>query len=374
MELPITGSVGALPVIRIPDLALLYTPQFIAFNGDDEKLENSDLGKQLTNVLRQVEIVINASNLTLGRLVRLNICITRDEDRVVVQALLARHLPKVTPTLTFVRGKLSHPAAKVAMDGVCVTGSDWKDANQAFQRASLLGRRLLKRVTGWQLPGARVYISAQGAKAKTIADATRMTMKQLGQTLGHMGLGWTNVVRVKSFMHSMESVPRIKMEISSWFPFGPTPPLVFVESMSESAIQIELIVNAGPPRKDGELVEDITPPGMESMPVATRAVRVNRGKLIFSSSVFGPTDRGMENEVREIFYELERSMKVFGGDMKHLAKANCYLGTDESAKALSVVNPDFCDSQLSPAIAKARVKGVGLPGHSISIDLIGVVE
>ena len=366
--------VGTLPLIQVPDNVLVYTTQFIAFEDRAEKLADADLEMQLTNILYQAQTALSNFGSGLPRCVRMNVCLPRDEDRVAIQALLQRHLPGLNTTLTFVSGKLTNPNARAAIDLVAMTNIKREHLAQMLQLApkSAVGNR--GALTKWMLPGTRVFVSGQAVRGGNVAEAARKTLEQLGRTLEQLGLARTNVVQVKSFLTPATEAEVVSKEIAGWFGTNQAPPQVFVEWLSRNPIEIELVVNGGPAREKGAAVEFLTPAGMKPSPVFTRVVRVNRGSLVFTSSLTGPTDRGTENEIRQIFDELAFSMKVFGSDMKHLAKATYYVKSPESSKALNVLRPEFYDPKRPPAASKAMVKGVGLPGHSISIDMIGVVE
>jgi len=62
-----------------------------------------------------------------------------------------------------------------------------------------------------------------------------------------------------------------------------------VEWQSSLPIEIELIAWGGR-EGAGEPLDYLTPTGMKASPVYSRVVRVNDGKLIYLSSVFGKTD------------------------------------------------------------------------------------
>lgn len=366
-------NVGPLPVVRCPDLPLAFTRQFHPFDGDADKLSGSDLGVQLTNVLHQLNDALAPIQSSVDSSVRLNFCLRRDQDRVVVQALLQRHAPGCRASLTFVSGDLTHPGQMLSLDAVVISYADMsRNAHIGTVRRYLQGYRAddLKALKS----GRRVFVSGQAVRDDTTVAAADKTMEQLGKTLKHLGLSWTNVVQVKSFLRPMDSTEKVSEVVRSFFPTNEAPPQVFVEWTMTSPIEIELVVNGGPDDGKGPAVEYLTPPGMKASPVFTRVVRVNRGSLVFTSSLYGPTDRGVENEIREIFRELDESMNEMGSNMLHLAKATYYVTTPDSSRFLGQIRPEVYDPKRPPAASKASVRGTGLPGHRINMDLIGVAR
>jgi len=366
-------QVGTLPLVRCPDAPLVFTRQFHPFEGDPGKLGEADLQAQLKDLLGQLNRALGPARSSVESAVRLNFCLSRDEDRVGVQALLQRLAPLCRASLSFVSGRLPHAGQLLALDAVAISYVDpVAKPHQALVMRMVSGYRpgdmkLLHR-------GRRVFVSGQAVRDESPAAAARKTMRQLGQTLQFLGLSWTNVVQVRSFLQPIESSSEVTEAIAGFFPTNDPVPQVLVEWTMKSPIEIELVVNGGNAPSDAPMVEYLTPPGMKASPVYSRVARVNRGALVFTSSLYGPTDQGVEYEVREIFRELEASMKDLGGDLRHLVKATYYVSTPESSRALNQLRPEFYDPKRPPAASKASVRGTGLPGHRINLDLIGVVR
>jgi enamine deaminase RidA (YjgF/YER057c/UK114 family) len=139
-------------------------------------------------------------------------------------------------------------------------------------------------------------------------------------------------------------------------------------------IEIELIAAAGAPTgKEPDAIEFITPPGMKPSPVYAKITRVNRGRLIYVSSLYSPEHRNATTQVREVFGELHKLMQEAGGDLKHLAKATYYVSAADVSKALNDIRPDYYDPLRPPAASKAQVRGVAMPHRTFTMDMIGVV-
>lgn len=368
------AKVGLLPVTAAWGRPIAFTSQVIAFKGDDEKLKNAGFEKQFTNCLMRLAHDLGSTGSDFSRLLRLNMYLRGDNDRVRAEAYLSRHMPGLNGALTFVSGRLEHTNALIAMDAIGLTTHPKRTWSRLEATKSLIPKGRHGLVASVLLPGRRVFISGQAVRAETLTEATRQTMKQLGETLEFLGLQWKDVVQVKSFIQPMTKVSDVATEISRFFTTNQTPPQVFVEWTSKVPIEIELVVNGGEAKEDDPLVEYLTPPAMKASPVFTRVVRVNRGKLVFTSSLYGPTDQGVENEIRSIFNELQLSMAVMGTNLKHLVKATYYVANNDSSRALNKLRPEYYDPKRPPAASKAAIRGTGLPNHSITMDLIGVAE
>jgi len=173
----------------------------------------------------------------------------------------------------------------------------------------------------------------------------------------------------------MSEVGTVRQEITNFFT-GKAPPTVFVEWISPSPnppIEIELIARG---RKDQSQERNalsfLTPPGTTSTKVFSRVVRVDRGKQVYVSAVYG-NPRGGSAEVREIFGSLGSVLRKAGSDFDHLAKATYYVTDEEASNQLNLIRPEFYPPQRPPAASKAKVRGVGREGGTVTLDMIAVV-
>src|SRR5207249_8153477 len=106
--------------------------------------------------------------------------------------------------------------------------------------------------------------------------------------------------------------------------------------------------------------------------VFSRVARVNHGKLIYISGQYGMNAQDAAGQVREIFHSLGGVLQKTGSDFEHLAKSTYYVTDNDASNKLNDIRPEFYNPQRPPAASKARVKGVGLPGKTVSMDLIAV--
>jgi enamine deaminase RidA (YjgF/YER057c/UK114 family) len=118
----------------------------------------------------------------------------------------------------------------------------------------------------------------------------------------------------------------------------------------------------------------LTPPGTTSTKVFSRVARVNHGKLIYISGLYGTKSSDAEGQVREIFGSLRQILERTGSDFEHLAKATYYVSDNDASNKLNDLRPEFYNPQRPPAASKAKVKGVGQPGKTVTMDMIAVTK
>jgi enamine deaminase RidA (YjgF/YER057c/UK114 family) len=108
--------------------------------------------------------------------------------------------------------------------------------------------------------------------------------------------------------------------------------------------------------------------------VFSRVAKVNRGKLIFISGLYGLNAHDGEGEVREIFQSLGKILQRTGSDFEHLVKATYYVSDDVAGNKLNDIRPEFFNPLRPPAASKAKVRGVGIPGKTVAVDMIAVTK
>ena len=364
---PETGTSMAVLVGSVP---LVHTAQFLPLDSEGRLVGKGEPGAQVEQVLENLKAALAEARSGFDRLVKINVYVTRPETANVVKKILARKFTgEVRPAVSFVSGALAHPDALVALDAVAVAGQ------VAGEGVKQLVSPKLPRGDGVHaavLPaGARVYISGQAEKGKDLAEATRRTLEGLRATLKHLNLTDTHVVQVKAFLTPVAKVREVRQELAKFFGEGQVPPLVFVEWSSALPIEIELIAWAGKER-DGEVIEYLTPPGMQASPVFSRIARINRGPTLYVSGLYGTRAKDAGAEVEEIFTALEGVLKKAGSDFRHLAKATYYVSSEEASKKLNDLRPRYYDPARPPAASKAMVTGVAVEGKSVTLDMIAV--
>jgi enamine deaminase RidA (YjgF/YER057c/UK114 family) len=358
---------------EIPDTAavivdetepLVHTTQFFP-NAINAKFHAEQVLFQIWVALGQV-----------GRpnVVKLNVYLANAESMKDVGKVIARRFASpssMQPAVSFVVGDLAVPGAQVAMDAVSVQ----------TPRDNLTIRNALPNMRGVSPvavlpPGPRVYVSGM-ADTNNLPVATRKTLEKLLAAIGHLGCSKEDIVQLKAFLQPMSEVEVVREEIVRFFESN-APPTVFVEWISpppNPPIEIELIVaGKGDFSKETESVTFLTPPGTTDSKVFRRVARVNHGKLIYISGIYGMKASDGAGQVREIFGSLGEILKKTGSDFDHLAKATYYVADDQASKALNDIRPEFYNPLRAPSASKAKVKGVGVANKTITMDMIAVTK
>jgi enamine deaminase RidA (YjgF/YER057c/UK114 family) len=220
--------------------------------------------------------------------------------------------------------------------------------------------------------GPVVYVAGDAAKGATLADMARNTVESLRATLKWMDLSDGNIVQMKAFLNPVQKTDEVREAFAAAFGDHTVPPLVFVEWTDANSIEIELIAAAPRLEKTAEVnIDYLTPPAMIASPIFSRAARINQGKRVYVSGLYGSGNEAAA-QVKDIFAQLDSLVKRGGGDLKHLAKATYYVATDDASKQLNELRPNYYDPKRPPAASKARVRGTGVEGRGLTIDMIAV--
>ncbi len=357
------------------NVALAHTTQLLPLNKKGELVGKGDAARQIEQTLENLSQALRAGKSGLDRVVKINVYAA--ETRVVreVEKAFSKKFKSGTkPAVSFVVGSLPHGDALVAMDAVAE--GDKAENTKRTKRihvASLGDDPSLAQMS--ILPkGGAVYISGQ-AKPGTLAEATIKTLESLQQTLTFLGLNKSDVVQIKAFIQPMSEVEIAKKQIADFFREETIPPLVFVDWISPALpIEIELIAAAPENRDAHESITYITPPGFQPSNVYSKVARVNYGKLVYISGLYGTTPGNAEQQVLEIFESLHRAVQEAGSNFDSLAKATYYVSDAEAGGKLNELRPKFYNPHRPPAASKAKVAGVGYDGMSVTFDMIAVSE
>jgi enamine deaminase RidA (YjgF/YER057c/UK114 family) len=224
--------------------------------------------------------------------------------------------------------------------------------------------------------GPKVYVSGM-ADTNSLPEATRKTLEKLVGAIGHLNLTKKDIVQLKAFLQPMSELATVRQEIVKFFD-GDAPPLVFVEWISPAPnppIEIELIAaGKGDFSKESDSVTFLTPPGTTSTKVYSRVARVNHGKLVYISGLYGGQSPDAAGQVREIFNSLGEILHETGSDFEHLAKATYYVSDDDASNKLNDLRPKFYNPERPPAASKAKMKSIGNPGKTVTLDMIAVAN
>ena len=321
-------------------------------------------GSDATALLNKVDAEVARVE---GRLVKLHVVAI---DNAIVDALRAAIAARNTaaqPVVTCVVGKLADAEAKLGIDAVIALPLAKTDRAQASAEARVIDDRFGRILT----PGSRLYISGQAEKGSTPAEATRLTMESLKRTLQWLGSSLDDIAQAKAFVTPIASADEVRAEFAK-FVGDRKIPLVLVEWSSTLPIEIELVSATPTPAVATAAVEYLTPPGMSASPVYCRVARVNAPETIYIGGLFAPKAESAEQEVRQLFGELQNVLALSRSDLQHLVKATYYVVSPEASTQLNVLRPQFYDASRPPAASKAVVAGVGRVDCNLTMDMIAV--
>jgi enamine deaminase RidA (YjgF/YER057c/UK114 family) len=367
-----TGTSKA--VIVNDHLFLVYTAQILPF--DEQGQVVAGISNQTKRVLARLRGVLSSAQSDLEATVKLNIYISTSNYMAVITQALAQEFSHANkPAVTFVVTPLPEPTARVAMDAVAQSRVQSKSSNVEW--ISPLGYQD-REIHPAAIPpaGPLIYISGM-ADTNSLADATRITLGKLISALGHLDLTKSDVIQLKAFFQPMSQAAVVRKAIVDFYS-GVAPPTVFVEWISPAPgppIEIELIAaGKADSTNDSQSVVFLTPPGTTSTKVFSRVAKVNRGKIIYVSGLYGMNARDGEGEVREIFQSLNNLLKSTGSDFEHLVKATYYVSDDVAGNKLNDIRSELFNPLRPPAASKAKVRGVGIPDKTITVDMIAVTK
>lgn len=365
---------GASDAVIVDDLPLVHTTQFLPLDKSGNLVTRGDLNAQINQIFSNISSALKKADSNLKQIVKLNVYLsTSDLISRVRDQIDKRFQAGKKPALSFVAGDLAHKDALVSMDAIALSAKTVSGTVNYFMPENLSSAQGIARAA--ILPaGPVVYVSGQAAKGE-LANATRGTLEQLEATLISLGLEKKDIVQIKSFIRPMSDLKLVEQEFAKFFENGTVPPLVFVEWTSKDpVIEIELIassVDAGV--KTENQLDFITPPGMSASPVYCKVTRINFGQKIYISGLYGRDPGNADSELESIFTSMGSILKKAGSDFMHLVKATYYVSNEIHSTKLNQIRPKYYDPLRPPAASKAMVKGVGLEGAGISIDMIGVV-
>jgi len=375
---------GSSIAVSTTNTALVHTAQIlpkpvtIPLDGIDV------LSLQMKSCFQELESTLREAGTTLSNVVKLNIYVTADGDGREVESRLSSFLPRGTrPAFSFVTTPLLQPGARIAFDAVAVTNQNPSEVRRWRRRGDSDLNSPTQLLTSGQTAGAilpigpRLYISGQAEVGDgTLRQATQRTMESLKRTMIHFGIRPADVVQLKAFLRPMSDASTAVAVMEAAFVGSLPPAIVLVEWDSPQApIEIELIAASPvqPNSKELPSIEFLTPPAMKASPVFARVVRVNHPTTIYLSGLYGTaTDPNGGDEVRDLFGTLKRITTENGSDLRHLVKATYYVTTDEVSGHLNTVRPGVYDPERPPAASKAKVRGTGRAGRTITMDLIAV--
>ena len=364
------ATTGASLAVTVDDVPLAHTAQILPTDAGNQVVGLDDARRQADQVLANLERTLRSAGSSLPGVAKLNVYLARDADLPHVQAALAATFSTTCkPAVCFVTGVLADAKTLVTMDAVAV--SDRRRVGQPIALGNF--ERGIASIA--VLPaGPKLYVSGM-ADTNSLLPATRATLEKLVACIGHLGSKQEDIVQLKVFLQPMSEVAAVRKVVADFFG-GKAPPTVFVDWISANpVVEIELIAAAhGDLSKETNTVSYFTPPGTTDSKVYRRVARVNHGRLVYVSGLYGEKASDGAGQIREIFSKLGTATKQASSDFEHLVKATYYVTDNDASDKLNALRPEYYNPQRPPAASKAKVKGVGLAGKTVTLDMIAVTK
>ena len=368
---PVTHAIDAVTVDEGP---LVHTAQIFPWGAGGDMVGKDDVSAQVQQVMKNLVIAIQAAGGLESGIVKLNVYVSQADDLTKVRDLLARPGAKFSQAAaSFVVTALPQPDALVAVDAVAITDANIQGVPR-IRQPRLMG---LKGTAAAILPaGGKYYISGQ-AKNGPLPEAVTNTLASIEKTLQFLNLDKSRVVQLKVFLQPISAADAVQAQIVEFFAPDAPPPTVFVEwtSSTNTPIEIETIAADNQPTATNiNSVDFLTPPDLTISKVFSRVAHVNHGRMIYFSSFYGDSAGPVGKQLNDMYLYIDYLLPRMGTDFDHLVKATYYVTDDDASNKLNDIRPKFYSAQRPPAASKATVKGAGLPGRTVTVDLIGVTK
>ena len=99
---------------------------------------------------------------------------------------------------------------------------------------------------------------------------------------------------------------------------------------------------------------------------------VRSQRQIYISGLFARKAGRGEDQVRDLFAQLQIILDQTGSDMLHLAKASYFVCDADASRGFDVMRPIAFDPLRPPAASLVMVHGVGKAGRTLTMDMIAV--
>ncbi len=368
---PFDAPAGMSQAVIVDKMPLVYTRQILPLDGDGNLVGEGSADKQIEQVLGDLEAVLKDSGSGLDKLIRLNVYALSNETAARVREMLDERLDDaVRPAITSILTPLPHRGALVAVDAVAGAADAGKAV--ALKRCeSVPGND--KCADAAVLPaGGIAYLSGHPEAFGLTTLPTTKSMTRLMKTLGQLNLAPEDVVQVKVFVNPVTSADDVLREVQAFFPDGLTPPIVFVEWLAKLPVEIEMIAQLPPSDKPAPNVEYFDPPEFRPDSTFSRVALMRADRQIYLSGLHASKPSRGEPQADLLFGQLAEILAKTGSDIRHLVKATYYVSDDDGARWIDKTRFKIFDEKRPPAASKLMVHGVGLPGRTMTVDMIAV--
>jgi enamine deaminase RidA (YjgF/YER057c/UK114 family) len=342
--------------VRAPDGPMMFTAQIFAPD------VSRDARSQADQALDQLAGELNKAGGDLKRVLRLNAYVSDPSATAAVDAAIATRFADAPPAVTLACTPLTKPGARVAFDAVAAVSNS---------------RGTVEILTGGGAvmpPGGKVFVSGQANRGDNLAASVRTTMESLFKALAHVGLAKTDVVQIKAFITPFADHAAATAEVKKSFGDGPMPPLVFIEWISTSPAEIELIAAA--PKitaKQEDAAAYVSLPGMTTSPFFSRIATVAAGSpLIFIAGIDGGESGTSREQWKRVFDQLGTALFDSGSSFRHMVKATYFLHDDKARDMLGAIRGVYYDPARPPSASALDVTKMARPGRHVMLDMIAV--
>ncbi len=357
--------------VVVDEMPLVYTRQLFAMDGEGKLVGEDSAEKQIEQVLANLETVLKDSGSGLDRLIRVNVYALSTGIIADFHEQLGKRLGNsIRPAVTSVQSPLPHRGALIAVDAVAGAADAGKEVTLKRSK-NVAGDD--KCADAAVLPaGGIAYLSGHPEGFSVTTLPTTRSMTRLMKTLEQLGLAPKDVVQVKVFVNPVTTAPDILPEIQAFFPSGLTPPVVFVEWLASMPVEIEMIARLPSSDKSAEGVEYFDPPEFRPDSTFSRVALMRAPRQIYISGLYASRPSRSNTQSDLLFGQLADVLAETGSDIRHLAKATYYTSHDDAARWIDMKRFEILDEKRPPAASKVMVHGVGLPGRTMTVDMIAV--
>jgi enamine deaminase RidA (YjgF/YER057c/UK114 family) len=357
--------------VIVDKMPLVYTRQIFAIDGEGKLVGEGSAEKQIEQVLANLDAVLKDSGSGLNRLIRVNVYALSTAVVASFHEQLARHLDaSVRPAVTSILTPLPCRGALVAVDAVAGAADAGKQVT--LNRCKTVAGNG-KCADAAVLPaGGIAYLSGNPEVFSVTTLPTTRSMTRLMKTLEQLKLAPQDVVQVKVFVNPVTSAEAVLPEIQAFFPGGLTPPVIFVEWLAAMPVEIEMIARMPSSDKPTEGVEYFDPPEFRPDSTFSRVALMRAKRQIFISGLYASQPSRSNTQSDLLFGQLAEVLAKTGSDIRHMVKATYYTSDDDAARWIDMKRFEILDEKRPPAASKLMVHGVGLPGRTMTVDVIAV--
>jgi enamine deaminase RidA (YjgF/YER057c/UK114 family) len=352
--------------------AFVHTGTVVARDHTGALTGNADAGRQMTQVLANIDAAFRRAGSSMADVVKLNLSVADASALTAAEQALALWFNgKPLPAVALVVSHQPVPAALASGDGIALV-------RQSPSRVEWLSapapRNAERAASAGVLPkGPIVFFSGKGGRGEARQVAETL-VGELKKSMDWMAIPPANVVHVTVLLQDMAALAQVE-EVFERFFGGKCPPVSYLERHSGAgAMEIEWVAaGRADATKPSQQVEYLTPPHLQPSPMFSQIVRVNRGGLIFVSGTYGNPADPAEAQAMALFARLQEAIAAGGGDFRHLAKAIYHLSSNDAAAGMDKVRRKVFDPQRPPAASRNQLRHVGGTGGVMVADMIGVV-